>query len=251
MRMTVSVTGLKEALDLVGSGFSARRIESVLAGGLNRTIREIADAERRTMASVFDRPKPYTLGGVGIQLADIGRLQAEVFLKTSGASGRGAGKYLLAQVEGGTNRPKGFERALMAMGIQPQGWRAVPAPAARLDPFGNMDRRQLSDIISGLKRGNVGPERRGAVRRAIGAARRTGGTFFVIHPGGKARPGVYIREFGGRDITPVLLFVTALQYRKRLPFFETAIDIAKRRLEVHIGDLFRESAARLAARSGA
>lgn len=244
MRVTFEVSGLKEAQEAI-KGFSDRRMSSVLAAGINRTVREIADAERRAMAEVFDRPKPYTLGGVGIKLADIGRLEAEVFLKVAGGSGRGAGKYLQAQVEGGRNKPKGFERVLMAMGIQPQGYRAVPAPAAHLDPFGNMDRKQLSDIINGLKRGNVGPERRGSVRRAIGAARRTGGTFFVIHPGVKAKPGVYVREFGGRDITAVLLFVTALQYRKRLPFYEVAMGVAQKRAEFHFSAAFSESAARL------
>jgi hypothetical protein len=244
MRMTIEVSGLKEAQQRL-SGFSDRRLASVAAAGLNRTIREIAEAERRTMAEVFDRPKPYTLGGVGIKLADIGSLQAEVFLKVTGGSGRGAGKYLQAQVEGGRRERKAYEVLLQPVGIMPQGWRAVPAPAARIDPFGNMDRRQLSDIINQLKRADVGPQQRNATRRAIGAARRSGGTVFVIHEGTKAAPGIYIREFGGRNITAVLLFVRTNQYRKRLPFYEVARQVAEKRAAFHFMAAFNESAARL------
>ena len=75
-------------------------------------------------------------------------------------------------------------------------------------------------------------------RSKIAAQRRAGGRFFVMMPGAKGlRPGVYQREFMGRQVTPVLIYVTAANYRKRLAFEAVGQRIA----DAHLLNNYRQA----------
>jgi hypothetical protein len=252
MRMTLEMSGLKEAQARF-DGFSDRRLRAVGATALTRTANRIASAQRDEITRVFDRPKPYTLGGVGIKTANAGDLNAEVFLRVSGSTGRGAGKYLQAQVQGGSGAVKGFERKLQGAGIMPAGWRAIPAQGARLDPFGNLEKRQLDQIIVQIREMRTeGPRSKAGTNRRFAAVRRAGAAFFAVLPGQRKglSPGVYGRTaYGaGRDIVPILIFVSSVRYRLRFDFYGIALRVAQAALPEEFGRAFDESAARLAAK---
>ena len=55
---------------------------------------------------------------------------------------------------------------------------------------------------------------------------------------GRLPAGIYFR-LGLRDIRPILLFVRAPHYTKRLPFYETADDIVAARMPVHFAEGWR------------
>lgn len=212
---------------------------------LNRTANAIKREEISVMASVLDRPTPFTLNGLFIDPARPTRLQAEVFFKDvyrsiSGGSVTGSTgwHYLLPQVEGGGRRFKQLERALQLGGMLPAGWYVTPGRFMKLDSFGNMDRGQITQILSQLRvQLTAGysrslPAVRGNERKVIGALRRAGGRYFAVPPGRKGiAPGVYLREFiGNKAPMPVLKFVQRVSYSKRFPFYETAQAVVDRDL---------------------
>lgn len=246
MKLTLDVTGLAEAVRAI-KGFSDRRLAAAAATALTRTASDIAKAERDAMVRVLDRPRPYTLGGVGMKPATAADLTAEVFLKTEGAGGRGAGKYLRALVDGGQRRMQGWEKKLAGAGVLPSGWRAVPGAGARLDAEGNLDRRQLRQILDQLRLLMVtGPRSRGEQAKRRAAAARAGGAFFVLQPGqAKAGPGIYARD--GRSITPVVVFVTRSQYRRTFEFYGEAQRVAEQRLPQNFRRAIDDSIGRLMA----
>lgn len=251
MRLTVGVSGLREVQMQLRATFSDRRMSSAIATALTRVAGDVAAAERTEMTSVFDRPKPYTLGAVGIKPATATDLVAEVFLKQAGGDGRAAAKYLEPQIRGGTRQLQGFEVLLQKSGFMPPGWRIVPGVGAKLDAFGNVQRSQLAAIVASLRaqRPPVGPQPKRAMSKRIAAARRAGGAYFVIPPGRRgAHPGVYIREFTGRNITPILLFVRTVAYRARFDFVKVAHTVAQQRLGPQLQRAIDESVQRLAAR---
>lgn len=212
----------------------------------NRTANAIKREEIAVMSSVLDRPTPFTLNGLFIDPARPMRLQAEVFFKDVYRSISGSGSvtgstgwhYLLPQVEGGGRRFKQLERALQLGGMLPAGWYVTPGRFMKLDSFGNMDRGQITQILSQLRvQLTAGysrslPAVKGNERKVIGALRRAGGRYFAVPPGRKGlAPGVYLREFiGNKAPMPVLKFVQRVSYSKRFPFYETAQAVVQRDL---------------------
>lgn len=273
MKASVQISGIGAAKNLV-SGFSARRVSAAVATALNRTAVKVRDAERQAMATRLDRPTRYTLNALWIETAtanaaDAGvraipqagdpynskltrsrHLQATVGIKDESAgNGTPATKYLMPQVAGGARHVKRFERALQAAGAMPTGWQAVPAAGARLDAYGNISRGQIGQILSqvGVKL-TAGYERNMSAdaRKRINAQRRAGGRFFAVLPGqSRLTPGVYQREFVGRNITPVLIYVKASAYRVRLPFDAIGQQVAKRELRGEISRAIAEHVAKL------
>lgn len=250
--LKITVTGLDEARAAL-TQFSDRRFNAAVATALTRTAIEARDAVRQQMPSVFDRPTPYTLNSLFVRPATAERLEAQTYFKDDRAgSGTPATRYLLPQVEGGARNTKRFELALRAAGHLPAGWFVVPGAGAKLDAFGNISRGQITQVLSQLRITLTAGFTRNMpfdARKQITAQRRAGGRFFVIKPGAKgAGPGVYQREFGGRNITPVFVFVNRASYTKRFDFFGIARSVADRRLGPNLDRAIAESAARLAAR---
>ena len=250
MRLNIQVDGLREVQQSL-RGFSDRRLAAAAATALTRTAVEARDGVKAAMPSVFDRPTPYTLGGVGMQGATAQTLEAQVFLKDqqTGGSGRPAAVYLRPEVRGGKRRTKAVERLLSAARILPAGWAIVPGAGAQLDQHGNVSRQQLTLILRQIRQSrNAGPQPR---RRLVGQQRKAGGQVFAIQQGAKgAAPGIYIRELTGRNITPLLLFVRQATYRPRFDFEGIVTGIVQQRLGPNLQRAIGESAARLLARGG-
>lgn len=251
MRLTFAVDGIKETQAQL-RGFSDRRLAASLATGLTRTAVEAKAGLQAEMPNVFDRPTPYTIGGVGMKGATAQTLEAEVFIKDQQSGDRGgrpAAVYLRPEIKGGKRQAKGVERLLTAAGALPGGWAIVPGAGAQLDQHGNLSRQQLTLILRQIRRSrSAGPQPR---RRLVGDQRKAGGQVFVIHPGAKgAAPGVYIRDAVGRNITPLLLFVRQATYRARFDFEGIVTRIATQRLAPNIERAIGESAARLLQRGG-
>ncbi|MBL8360711.1 MAG: hypothetical protein JNN18_09485 [Rubrivivax sp.] len=249
MRLTIDPKGLKDVQAEL-RGFSDRRMAAAVATAITRTAVETREGVKAKMQSIFDRPTAYTLGGVASTTATAAKPEAEVFIKDrSTGGGRPASTFLAAQVRGGARKAKGFERLLQGKGLMPDGWRAVPGAGAKLDQYGNLDRTQLGQILSQL-RVSSRVKGLGAGSKGIAAQRKAGGRFFAVLPGRKgARPGIYQREFAGKSITPVLIFVPSAVYSAQFPFAQIAAEIARQRIGPNVERAIRESAARLAARS--
>lgn len=253
MRLRVDVEGVDEATMALTRRFSERRLNAAAATALTLTAKDAQAEVRREMLQVFDRPTPYTMNSLFVRPATAQQVQAEVFFKDDRAgSGTPATEFLLPQVEGGGRRTKRLEVALRAAGALPDGWFVAPGLGARLDAYGNVSRGQIIQVLSQLRITLVAGATRNMsfdARKAINAQKLAGGRFFVIRPGAGAQPGVYQRDFIGRNITPVFIFVRKATYRPRLDFYGVVRRVAAQRLPVHLARAIEASAQRLEAGS--
>lgn len=255
MKLDVNLTGLDQVMATL-QGMSQRRLNAVLATALTRTAVKVRDGVRATLPQVFDRPTPYTLNSLYLRPATAQRLQAEVGFKDDSplADSTPATKFLRANVDGGSRRLKRLEVALNAVGALPAGWQVVPGQGARLDAWGNVSRGQVIQVLSQLRITLLSGFTRNMSfnpRQQIAAQRKAGGRFFVVKPGGKRQPGIYQREFTGRNVAPVFIFVKATTYRRRFDFDRIATDIAQRAAPVEFDRAVADHLARLASRAGA
>lgn len=221
------------------------------AMALTWTGRDVRDAERRSMATTFDRPVPYTLNSLFLKPATKRDLTARVWVKDDRAgSGTPATKYLVPEIEGGRRSMKGFEAMLQRIGALPAGWRAVPGEGADIDQHGNMRRGQITQILSYLRAfseqgysANITDKKK--ARMAAGTKSKRGVAYFVSR--GKLRDstrhlaaGIWRRtSFGGLGsaLTPVLVFVPRVQYAKRWDFY----GIADREIAAKFGGNFDQA----------
>lgn len=204
---------------------------------VNNLAKRGQDAIRGAMQAKFDRPKPYTLGGTFVARGNKRTPTATVGLidKPRGAN-RAPVKYLSAQVAGGARPMAGYEVALRAIGVLPNGWRAVPSDRLKLDRYGNMQRKDLAEIIGSLKSGlsvAAGRGKRAHMRGyflSLPGERRTS----HLHPGvwlriSRAAPGSSNRKNSGKAssaVQPVLMFVDTTRYQPVLDIrgvVETAV----------------------------
>lgn len=202
-----------------------------VAQALTWTAHDAHKAAQAEMRTVFDRPTAYALGSLFVVGATAEKLVAEVDVKD------GAAYFMRPQAEGGTRKSmKRIEQTLRGWGILPAGWYVVPGSGASLDRNGNMQPGQVTQILSQLRIQLVGGFDRSMSREArkqINAQRKAGGRFFVRKVGQGAAPGVYQREFMGRNTTPVLVFVRSVRYRQRLPLAALTQRVVDQRLEAN------------------
>jgi len=250
--------------------FSDRRFKAAMATALTRTAVQVRAGVQAEMPRVLDRPTPYTMRQLRYVGASADRLAAAVgFNVVSVTDERGArigfrdlgqgetpaGKYLQPNIDGGTRRVKRLEEALRAQGALPDGWLVVPGQGATIDAYGNVARGQVVQVLAQLRIQLLSGTTRNMsfdARKQITAQRKAGGRFFVIPPGkGKQQPGIYQREFNGRNITPVFIFVRGATYRRRFDFDSLAKRLADQTLPGEVQRAVNESLARLSARSGA
>jgi hypothetical protein len=256
MKLTIDIKGLAQVQDQIKE-FSQRRLNAAIATGLTRTAIDVRDAVQVDMRQSLDRPTPYTLRSLFVLPAKADRLSAETYFKSNtGGSDTPATKYLLPQVDGGSSRTvKRFERALQAKGAMPAGWHAVPGVGARMDAFGNISRGQLVQILSQLGTELTAGFSRTISRdprKRIAAQRRAGGQFISVMPGQRKglQPGIYQRELSGRNLTPVLVFVRTVSFKRRFDFYGVSERVARERLGPNVERAVGDQLARLTALRG-
>ncbi|WP_287880453.1 hypothetical protein [Acidovorax sp.] len=257
MRLNIDVQGLKE-LQATLAGFSDRRMNAAVATALTKTAVDIRQVVRDKLPVIFDRPTGYTLNSMFVKPATAEKLEALMYFKDDRATsnaGTPATYYLKPSIDGGVRRIKRFERALQLSGNMPAGWFVVPGAGARLDANGNISKGQIIQILSQLRIQLVAGSNRNMSfdpQKQITAQRKAGGRFFVIQPGTKgAAPGVYQREFTGRQITPVMLFTKSAIYRRRFDFDDITRREAEQRLPKALDAAIADQLARLQAGAGA
>jgi hypothetical protein len=160
--------------------------------------------------------------------------------------------WLSPQEFGGERGVKKFERALQAQGSMPSGWKAVPGPAAKIDPFGNVTKGQIVQVIAQLgAKFSPGYQRvisKSAAKRAASAIAK-GRAYVAILPGNRAKltPGVYERT-ASSGLRAVFFYVRATQYRKSIDLLGEARRAAPAAVQREMQRAIEQSAARLASR---
>jgi hypothetical protein len=229
VNFTIDVRPLMAVADTMGN--LPARLGRTVATALTRTAVQVAEAERREIDDVFDRPVEFTRQAIYVSPAQGGStrtrvtqdargqnvvvnmgpnlqpVQAEVGVKNEAGRGRPAIKWLQYHIEGGRRRLKGYELLLKTAGHLPEGMVTVPGRFAKIDSYGNMSRGQILQVLSQLRIDSYQGSTRSLQKlasaykgrgvkslktRLLSQQRRAGGEFVVFPNGrGRLRPGIY------------------------------------------------------------
>lgn len=204
----------------------------------NKVAFEIRERWKVQAGRVFDRPTPLTTNAAMYRKATKEQPYAEIYIRDEAFKGTPPAKYLLAEVEGGQRRRKGFERLLQSRGLLSPSQFAVMGRGARPNQYGNVPAGQVTKILSqlGAQRDKHQNQTETSAKR-----RRTrapiGGDYFVITKRrGRLRPGVYerISTGWGSAVRSVFIFTNSAAYQQRYDIFGMAEDTWKRLMPFYL-----------------
>lgn len=238
--MQISIRVDTKQAEAMLKGLQRDQIPAATMYALTQTAKAAQREVHREMSRVFDRPTRYTLGSVWVKPAKKTNLVAEVKIQdTARDSSTRPVQWLIAEIEGGARRRKGFEVLLQGKGVMPSGWYAIPTRAVKLDAYGNVSAGTINQILSQLQARNdynLDRNESAAQRKRRNSVRYRGrkalSRYFSVMPGGPPRtahlhPGIWERinagafvgPMQGGNIRPVFLFVQSPpKYRRRLRF---------------------------------
>lgn len=221
--LTVTGTGLEESLARL-TDLERNQLPFATALALTRVAEDVKARLQGEMRSVFDRPTPYTLDSLRLIPATKERLSARVWIKDEADKASPATRWLTPEVFGGNRREKRVETLLQNRGLIGSGRYITPAKGAKLDRYGNLNRGQLQQILSGLgaqfdRYSNSTDSRRSRGNRV---------RFFVMRKAGRAF--AIGERLGKRSIAVRLAIVARPNYSTRLDFFAIGEAEARARL---------------------
>lgn len=247
---------------------AAGQVPYALSVALNNTAEKGRVKVRAEMPKVFDRPTPWVLNSLRVKRSTKTNLTAELAYKDKNLV-ESARSMVEPHVFGGRRHFKAMEARLLAIGLMPKGYNAVPGEAAKLDAYGNMSRGQISQLLNvlgayteaGYNKANDKTVKRllkGNIKRNV-----YGFEYFVSHGragqeaisvrGGEMvrtrirqnhlQPGVYQRVVTGfgTSIKPILIFVKQAAYKKRLPFYEMVQEVVDKEFRDEFDRSFAEA----------
>ncbi|WP_341674967.1 hypothetical protein [Niveibacterium sp. SC-1] len=230
---------------------TAKTLTAMAKAGEAKTYKE--------MATVFDRPTPFTLRSLVVRSATKARLEASVGLKDTNPSkqGKTPADILGHEFTGGQRRFKGLEGALRRMGYLGTDWAAVPGEGAKLDAYGNLSSGTVVQLMSYLKafgeqgysanktaKGKARVERRG--KSARGFATIGGVAYFVSRGKGawfgggswqhgrrqNLAPGIWAKSgIHGSQVKCIVAFVRTPVYRQRIHLQENVARVVSEQFE--------------------
>lgn len=215
-----------------------KQISFASAVALTRTAQDVMAAEKKQIDAVFDRPTPYAQNSLFLKPATKDKQEARVWIKSDTFKGTPAENFLRPQIDGGSRKQKRFERALVAAGLMPQGYYAVPGEACPLDQYGNIPSRFIVQMLSYFKafgeqgyKANMDAKGRARFDRKASKAAGQQVTYFAVGTGQRLAAGIYQRVnfSSGSAIRPVLVFVKSVGYKRRFRFYETSEQVINQR----------------------
>jgi hypothetical protein len=257
MKITVKVDGIDATVARL-RGLADKKIKAATVAALNDAAYAGSQAVKKEIQRAFDRPTPFILRSVVYYKAglagrsvrvpgafdirgaglmnklDADRMEAIIDLSGEGnKQGVTPDMVLKAQINAGERRHKRHEVALRRALILPEGMSIVPGDAAILDQFGNMSSGQIVQIIAwfrGFEEGGKGTRANmtDRTRAKLGRDRKSGQRgiqyFALQKKHGKLLPGIYqrIQTGFGSAVKPVMIFVRAPKYERKLDFYGVA-----------------------------
>jgi hypothetical protein len=217
MQIKIDISGLDKVRAQLGS--MAKQANYAAMQALNTTAFAINTKLKTEMSNTFaGGATPYSLRAFEVEKAGKQNLIATVALRTDN---RGAAlpynKALAHMFMGGRRNYKKIEGLLLARKLMPAGLTIAPGNAMKLDKFGNMNRNQLSEMLTMLL---ARPSNMRTIRKTGRGKTPKMIDYFVVQPGAKTRlhPGIYKRiETGkGSAIDAMILFIRPVNYRGRI-----------------------------------
>lgn len=253
IEVKVDVRGL-DVIQAKLRGLVDGKIKVAIVAALNDAAYAGAQATKKEMTRVFDRPTPWVLGGVRYVKATKTKLEASIdFDQWGNKTNVTVGKVLAAEISGGRRKHKRHEIALQKAGILPSGMAIVPGPGSLKDQYGNIPGSQIVQIMSWFKSfGEQGYKANSTLKSKakLGRDKKNGArgfAYFVLRrPHGKLPAGIYQRfTLGhGSAVRPVMFFVALPNYQRRLDFYgiaqREALSTFNRSLPIYLNNLLKE-----------
>lgn len=236
-------------------GVAESQVKYAASRAINKVAKQGQQAVQAEMRKVFDRPTEWVINSLRLKPATKAKLEAEVAFKDRN-SVESSRTMVEPHVVGGSRRFKAMEARLRGIGMLPAGWFVVPGSAAKVDANGNMSRGQITQVLNvlgsyteaGFNKANINTVR----RLAKGGLKSSqygqfGFTYWVNPMAGKRTkhlpPGVYQRvQTGfGSSLKPVMVFVNATSYKKRLDFYSIVQRTAEANLSTEFTNAFNEA----------
>jgi len=221
------------------------RVKSATATAMTRVVQSAQAKIKSDIGRVFDRPTAWALNSTRIEPAKKDKLEAAVWLKHRNSLPGGPRSYLWPEVLGGGRERKGYEGALLSVGVLRPNEFTVPADGAPRDGYGNVPASFIRQMLSGLaaaeqRPGYTANVKKGAAQSAASKRRQLkAGTFFVSRGQSTGNPlprGIYQRKLTGFGWATRMVFAIVVgkpQYRARLPFFATVEKTRREELQKH------------------
>lgn len=203
----------------------------------NKVAYEIRERWKQRAPKAFDRPTPLTVNAAMYRKATKDRPYAEIYIRDEAFKGTPPAKYLLAEVDGGKRRRKGFERLLQSRGLLSPSQYAVMGRGAQANQFGNVSAGQITKILSQLGAQRDGYQNQTDVsrKRRRGKRNNRDGEYFVVTKRrGALRPGIYERIGRGSGVRSIFIFTNTANYQQRYDIFGMAEDTWKKLMPFYL-----------------
>lgn len=235
--ITVSVTdNLKDTLRGLDD-LALKQAPFATAVALTRTAKGGSVSLQAELPRVFDNPTPGIARGTFSTSATKAKPAAEFGMRDKeNARGFSPAKYTAEHFSSGARDLKRFERALVAIGAMPDGYKAMPGEDMEIDRYGNPDKKKIIEMLATLRAGSkLGAfTGRGKKQKLV--------AYFVVQPGasdprvGGMLPGVYRRISSGTSQSvarAVFIFVRNTAYDRRIDLPSLARDVINREFGQH------------------
>ena len=217
MQININITGLDAVKRQLGS--MAKQATFAASKALNTTAFAINAELKQEMKSVFQGgATAYSLRAFKVDKASKVNLTATVSLRTDTAGASLAySKAIGHMFTGGKRNYKKIEGLLRARQLLPSGLSIAPGDGMRLDRFGNMDKRQLTEVMTMLI---ARPSTMRVIRKTGKGKPLKMVDYFVVQPGAKTKlhPGIYKRIETGKSsaVDAMMLFIKPVAYRQHI-----------------------------------
>lgn len=232
--LTVRIEGMEE-LKRTLNDMGRKQVPFAAAKAITQTAKSVERKLQANMAGAFKSASPFVKRATFSTSATKANLTATAGLKDQKPSGGTAPAVLLKEhFTGGLRGNKPFEKAIMALGGLPRGWRAVPGSGIKLDSYGNPSRKEIGEMLGSLRTRMQVFKGRGKKMAMVG--------FFVVPVGAKSHlsPGIYKRVARGALLT-MFVFVKRAAYRKVINLERSANEVAAREFQPNFDAAFTEA----------
>lgn len=213
-----------------------RQVPYAISRAINDTALDVLTDTPTYMQSIFDRPTPYALNSFMIYRGTKEDPTARIEQKPQ-VQGK---TYLETEATGGQRKRTALE-SYLASRLAYGGILAavLPADNARINQYGNWDRGQINQVLSGLKAAYD------PLNNATPASQKRKGrkktSYFIPKSG--LPPGIYRRDSSGHLGIIAAFIESSPQYQPRFDFQGNAAKVVAQKLPDHFATRFREALA--------
>lgn len=232
--LTVKIVGMDELRSNL-SDMASKQVPFATAKAITMTARSVEGRLQKDMAGAFESASPYVKRSTFSTSATKVKMEATVGLKDKKPSGGTAPSVLLKEhFTGGLRGNKPYEKAMIAVGWMPSGWRAIPGTGIKKDRYGNPNRKEIGEMLGALRTKLQIFKGRGKKAALIG--------YFVVPVGANSHlsAGIYKRVARG-SIQPMFIFVKSAGYRKVINLQRTADEVVRREFQPNFDASFAEA----------